>query len=124
MAQAKTLYQEGNSPVRTISHYYEVEILIKGRVTTRHYERHFRWQAMDAGSKLGKVLGCRKIPRDEVLLGTIKNIKLDEPMVEFVKDNPYVSPIAMDELIWNKKAKRAERRENNLEKDKEAIDTE
>jgi hypothetical protein len=97
---------------------FEVRVFnSNGRLIKLYFDRRYHYQAMEEGQKHGRVESCRKVSREKYFLGSIKNIILDEPMVEFVKGNPFVNPIAMEELIFNRKEKRAERLENN-KKDK------
>ena len=121
MASGSQAYQERYGTMKGVIGTFEVRVNNKGHLTKFYFDRRYHYQAIEEGQKHGIVESCRKVSREKYFLGSIKNIVLDEPMVEFVKDNPYVNPIAMEELIWNKKKDRAERLEHN-KKDKDTID--
>ena len=75
-------------------------------------------QACDKAWKYGRPISARKICRENIL--DIEQIKLDPQNINVYKDgNPYKTPIAMEDMIWEK---RNRRRKNMLEKDKLTID--
>ena len=97
---------------------YEVGVIRNGQTDMLCYDRNTPKQAMDMGSRHGRVIFCRKASRDKILaIGSIEHMRLDVRPVQ-VKSSPYNSAIAMDEMIGQKRnARRA-----NSYKDKEGID--
>ena len=102
---------------------FEVKVRSNGRSRTLHFTRSSCYQAIEEGQKHGIVEWCRKVPKEKVYIGSIKNIELDDA-IEMVTTNPFKNAIAMDSMIWKKKTKREERLKNNHEKDKNGIDNE
>jgi hypothetical protein len=74
-------------------------------------------QALERGKKYGRPLSARKFHR-EIVKGDIEHMKLDQK--PYGADNVFKNAMAMDELIWLKKAKRSERIEEN--KKEKALD--
>ena len=94
---------------------YEVGVVRNGQTDMLCYDRNTPEQAMDMGSRHGRVIFCRKVQRDKVLaIGSIEHMRLT-PSVTQVKSSPYRSAIAMDEMIGQKR----NLRRANLYKDKE-----
>lgn len=110
---------------------FEVRVLVKKK-GSRHFSSHVgmhieetmarmfhvdaktHQQAMQKAEKHGRPLTVRKVDKDRMMGGNIENLLLQEP---FGANNPYPNAVAMDEMIWKKKKKRAGRRDNH-EKDK------
>jgi hypothetical protein len=68
-----------------------------------NFENCTRQQAIEKGKKKGIVKTCRKVDEYEDLL-SIEHIQLDQvPLTVYDKGNQYVSPIAMSEMVWQKK---------------------
>ena len=65
----------------------------------------------------GNFVSCRKANRERIIgLENVEHIHIEPPPPEiYGKGNPYVTPMAMDSMIWNKRNKRR----SNLYKDKE-----
>ena len=60
-------------------------------------------QAIRMGNRHGRVIFCRKAPRDKILaIGSIEHMRLT-PSITQVKSSPYRSAIAMDEMIGQKR---------------------
>ncbi len=87
-----------------------VGMFIKETMTRMyHIEAKTPSQAGARAEKYGRPLSVRKVDIER-MSGNIENLLLPEV---YGANNPYQNAIAMDELIWKKKSKRAGRRENN-----------
>jgi hypothetical protein len=94
---------------------YEVGVIRDGREVMLHYNRNTPEQAREEGGQHGRVTFCRKVNRDRILgIGLIEHMRI-EPTRVMVKNSPYKSAVAMDEMIGQKR----NNRRNNLYKDKE-----
>ncbi len=80
-----------------------------------HIEARTHVQAFSRAKKYGRPISTRKIDIEKVSGVSMENLLLREP---YGKKNPYPDAMAMDEFIWRKKTKRAERIEDRG-KDKE-----
>ena len=105
---------------------FEVRVLVK-KTGSKHFSQHigkylyetmtrmFHIEARTANQagaraeKYGRPLSVRKVDVER-MSGNIEKLLLPEV---YGANNPYSNAIAMDELIWKKKSKRAGRRENN-----------
>lgn len=75
-----------------------------------HIEAGKPKQAKRKAEKHGRVLSCRKVSASQVIerMAVITEAQL----VGIQMTNPYLDAVAMDELIWKRKNKRAERIRN------------
>ncbi len=74
----------------------------EGIVKMFHIDARTPDQAWEKAKKRGHPVSCRKVDAEKIMDRTI----LIEPL------NPYPNAVAMDEMIWKKKTKRAERLED------------
>jgi hypothetical protein len=85
------------------------------------FENCTRERAISLGKKHGKVKSCRKIDANDITYnevnGIIERLNISQKTV-YDRGNQYASPIAMNEMIWNKKSMR----KNNFRDDKKVID--
>ena len=79
-----------------------------------HFDRRTPEQAIKAGQKYGRVLSCHKVNVDK-MRGDASMF-----MPKYGENNPYPNAIAMDELIFMRKAPRVERIQNKV-KDKKGL---
>lgn len=95
---------------------YHVGMYIENETTkTFHKEARTGEQAMQKCEKYGRPISYQKV--DVERIRPVENLqKLLEP---YGANNPYSNAIAMDEMIWRKKANRSERIEDR-KKDKES----
>lgn len=70
-----------------------------------HVDARTHEQAMQKVEKRGRPISARKVNVEEMGIN-IENLLLREP---YGAKNPYPDAIAMDEMVWRKKNKRAER---------------
>lgn len=90
-----------------------VDMYIEDKATQMyHIDARTPEQAKRKAEKHGRPLSCRKVDKDK-----IASIGMIMPRIYGV-NNPYPDAVAMDEMIWKRKGKRAERIEDR-EKDKE-----
>lgn len=75
------------------------------RTKLYHIDARTHKQAKQKAKKYGRPVGCRKVDIDKIG-GNIEDCLLKP-------SNPYPNAVAMDEFIWKKKDKRAERLNNN-----------
>ncbi len=114
-------------PESNIPHYYSKfrmkniykdQYILDIDLKTFHFWAKDQSHAVDRAKKYGRPLNVRKVNRDKIN-SDIEHIVLDQK--PYGEDNIFVNAIAMDELIWMKKAKRSERIADR-EKDKEGGD--
>jgi hypothetical protein len=82
-----------------------------------HIEAPNQEKAVEKSERYGgRFISCCKVNMDELVGNSIENIPLNPPPDDmYGKGTPYKSPIAMDNMIWQKR----NLRRNNLQKDKE-----
>ena len=88
---------------------YRAQCILDKTLKVFHFWANDPAQAIDKAKKHGRPISARKVNRDKIM-SDIEHIKLDQK--QYGEDNIFVNAIAMDELIWNKKAKRSERIED------------
>lgn len=89
-----------------------VGMYIENKVTKMfHFDTRTPKQAERRGEKHGRVISVQKVDVDRM------RGNMDSLMLRLKATNPYPDAVAMDEMIWRRKDKRAERLENR-EKDK------
>ncbi len=76
-----------------------------------HIDARTHEQAIRKAEKYGRPLGCRKVNTEKIMGDGLR-------LEAYGVNNPYPNAVAMDEMIWKRKNKRAERIESQ-EKDKE-----
>ncbi len=85
-----------------------------------HIEAKDHDQAFERGKKYGRPISARKFQRERVEGADYYEHKLLPKLAQkpYGTDNVFQNAIAMDEMIWIKKVKRADRIEINSKKDK------
>ena len=105
--------------IRNNSKHYEIVPYLKGMWVFDKIIKMFHVDAKDGKTamriceKHGRPLTSRKVKDRD---GAIEHLQLFQEHIEI----PYENAIAMDDMIWRKKKKRAERI-NNLQKDKKGV---
>lgn len=94
---------KGDKPIRTHP-WKDCEEEFKKIIKMLHIERRTSKQAINEGRKCGRVMSCRQLNKAEVIERESRYMEsLPLENERYVNLNPYVSAVAMDEMIWKKK---------------------
>jgi hypothetical protein len=92
--------------------YYKDVLVAKTETRMFHVEAKNHDQAFEKGKRYGRPVSARKVDRDAIAgYGNIEHLKLDQE--PYGSKSVFQNAVAMDDLIWMKKAKRSERIEEN-----------
>lgn len=96
-------YRDGRNTPDSKPHQFHKDMLVPTTQTnTYHIPARTHDQALEKAKKYGRPVSVRKLEQDRIFTDIEKLFSKES----YAADNPYLNPIAMDEMIWNKRNSR------------------